>query len=99
MSNRPVKKSVRFSKDEIQKIDQFLLEHDLSFSDYARSKILNLKLKSKLNERLIYEINKIGTNLNQIAKYVNSTKKLDIDILKNLVNIEKKLNIILSECG
>ena len=38
---------------------------------------------------LIYELNRIGNNLNQIAKSINSGEK--IPVLTQLVEIEKQL--------
>ena len=45
--------------------------------------------------KLIYEINKIGNNINQIAKKVNFTKKLDREILDQLGEIKNKLDEVI----
>lgn len=47
-------------------------------------------------ESLIYELNKIGTNINQVAYKCNSTNEVhdsDINALKNEVKLMKKLII------
>ena len=52
---------------------------------------------TKKDEMLIYQVSKIGNNLNQIAKVLN-TKKDDIntlDILQSLVKIEADLKELL----
>ena len=94
---RDIKKTVRLSKDEDIKLNEMLQKHNLTFSNYARAKILNQKIKSKITNDLIYEVSKIGNNLNQISKYVNTTKRLDLDILQSLVNIERTLEKIYND--
>ena len=94
MSNdkkKSVRKSVKISVEENNILLAELKKHNLSFSNFARAKILNQKIKSKITNDLIYEVSKIGNNLNQIAKYVNTQKALDLQILEKLVEIEKHL--------
>jgi len=45
----------------------------------------------------LYEINRIGNNLNQIAKHCNIKKSVDKLVLKELVDIEKKLNELMEQ--
>jgi hypothetical protein len=88
---RPIKKSIRLSEDENKQINSLIENHNISFSDFARSKILNQKIKTNLSKDLIYEVRKIGTNLNQIAHHVNQSKSVDFQVLEKLVSIEKQL--------
>lgn len=88
---RDIKKTVRLSKDENLKLDEMLKNHNLTFSNFARAKILNQKIKSKITNDLIFEVSKIGNNLNQISKYVNTKKALDFGVLEKLIKIEKHL--------
>jgi len=85
---REVRKTIRFSVAEFEKIEEQLQEHHLDFSTFARSAILKKKIKLHIEKELIYELNKIGNNLNQIAKVVNSNPQ-KIDILKELIKIEE----------
>jgi hypothetical protein len=89
-----IKKSVRLSISENQKLTEMLKSNNLTFSEFARAKILNQKIKSKITNELIYEVSKIGNNLNQISKFVNTKKSLDINILEKLIEIEKHLERI-----
>lgn len=65
-------------------------------SKYLRKKILNNRIEAALQknlelERLIYEIRKIGVNINQIAKRYNSGTPFYTDprqLLENLQRIE-----------
>jgi hypothetical protein len=45
--------------------------------------------------KLLYELNRIGNNLNQIAKYVNKTKTIDIQVLRIMVQIEAEIKQLL----
>lgn len=53
------------------------------------------KMKAKtVNPKLLFELNRIGVNLNQVARQCNSQKpSIDlISVLATLRNIEKKLD-------
>jgi hypothetical protein len=92
--SKTIKKSLRLTEKENLQLEENLQKHNLKFSEFARAKILNQKIKSKITNDLIYEVSKIGNNLNQIAKYVNTQKALDFRVLEKLVSIEKKLEEI-----
>ncbi len=49
------------------------------------------KVVSVIDPKLLYQLNKIGNNLNQIARYANVKKELDTDVLISLSSIEKML--------
>jgi uncharacterized protein YfaT (DUF1175 family) len=86
--SKTIKKSLRLTEKENLQLEENLQKHNLTFSNYARAKILNQKIKSKITNDLIYEVSKIGNNLNQIAKYVNTEKALDFRVLEKLIEIE-----------
>jgi hypothetical protein len=89
--SKDIRKTIRFSEDEFENIQEKLSEHNLSFSEFSRGAILRKKIKTKLDSDYIFQLQKIGNNLNQIAKNLNS-KNSDIpnsEILKVLVSIEK----------
>jgi len=91
---KTIRKTIRFSADEFSQIEQKLNEHNISFSEFARSAILNKKVKTKLTIDYIYHLQKIGNNLNQVAKNLNS--KTDIpnsEILKVLIEIQDDIKI------
>jgi len=90
---KEIRKTLRFSADEFSIIEQILDEHKLTFSDFARSAILKKKVHTKLTVDMIFQIQKVGNNLNQIAKVINQ-KKSDIpnsEVLKKLIEIEKAI--------
>lgn len=84
-----IRKTLRFSGEEFDKIQLELDKSNISFTDFARSAILRKKIKLPIEKELIYQISKIGNNLNQIARAVNGKEK--ISILTELVEIEKAL--------
>lgn len=84
---KDVRKTIRFTADEFQQIQQKLDFAEISFSDFARSAILKKQIKLPIERELIYELNKIGNNLNQIAKRVNQRERKSV--LVELVAIEK----------
>lgn len=89
--SKQIRKTIRFSEDEFAQIEAKLKEHNLSFSEFSRGAILRKKIKTKLTLDYIYQLQKIGNNLNQVAKGLNSQKS-DIpnsEILRKLVDIEK----------
>ena len=55
-------------------------------------KRVKTKDEENFNRDLIYQINKIGINLNQIARAVNQKDK--VAILTELVEIEKQLRAL-----
>jgi len=64
--------------------------------DVSNKKCPQIKKEDKIL-KLIYEINKIGNNINQIAKKANFTKKLDLEVLEELRQIKEKLDNLLLE--
>ena len=86
--NKFVRKTIRFSENEWKSIEEKLTKSETTFTEFARSAILRKKLKLPIEKELIYELNRIGNNLNQIAKAVNS-KNDKIQILTELIEIEK----------
>jgi hypothetical protein len=47
--------------------------------------------------RIVYELNRLGQNLNQIARYANSKKIVDKLVLEELIVIEKQLQEITND--
>lgn len=87
-----IRKTLRFSENEFAMIQQKLDLANITFSDFARSAILKKQIKLPIEKELIYELNKIGNNLNQIARAVNKNEK--ISVLTELVEIEKALKAL-----
>ncbi len=88
-----IKKSIRFTPDEFAKIEEQREKTNLDFTNFCKSAILKKRVKTKdeenCNRDLIYQLNKIGININQIARAVNQKDR--VAVLTELVEIEKQL--------
>ena len=99
--NKNKRVTIRLTQDEYKNFTKQADELAISLSEFIRLKLNNInkikiqKNKNECNKRMLYEINRIGLNLNQIAKYTNSKKVLDKIILEQLIQIEKQLNNVL----
>lgn len=89
MIERTITKSLRFSLAEYESINLELEKTNLSFSSFTRNLLLKKKINSKIDDLLLKEINKIGNNLNQIARAVNKQER--INVLSELVKIEQSI--------
>ena len=52
---------------------------NLPVSRYVREVALGHRLKSRADAMLIHQLNRIGVNINQLAKVANATKRLDAE--------------------
>ena len=108
MSEKLKQIKVNFYPHQHEKLKQIAKSNNTTIAQFIREK-LDLELEEKdtrkiytpvqkkvyktSDPKLLFELNKIGNNLNQIAKVINQ-KKDDvntIDILQSLVNIENQL--------
>ena len=91
-----IRKTIRFTPLEFEKIEEQRIKTNLDFTSFCKSAILKKKVKTKeeenFNRDLIYQLNKIGINLNQITRAVN--KKDRVAVLTELVEIEKQLKAL-----
>ena len=88
--------------DEIhQQLDAFCNKLGITKAQYIRQILgatfeKNRQPKSKktvnaTDPKLLYQLNKIGNNLNQISKKVNINRELDIEAIIKLNSIEKNM--------
>lgn len=77
---RTRQKNIRLSRKEEQLLREKCFDLGIKESDYFRSVIYDYMPNNKLNDsinNLVYEIRKIGTNINQIAKVANQTGNIN----------------------
>ena len=87
-----IRKTLRFSPDEYAKVEAQLTTLGVNFTNFAKNAIINHKITIPIQMDLIYELNRIGNNLNQIAKSMHTMdNKHKIPVLTQLVEIEKQL--------
>ena len=94
---KEIRKTIRFSDEEYSKIEAMMNEHNLTFAEFARAAILRKKIKTNLTKELLFQINKVGNNLNQIAKKVNSSDDRK-NILIQLIAIKNQMQEIKNVC-
>lgn len=98
--------SIYFNPNELQELDEFILEKnlvehkksalikDILFKTVRNKEVI---LKKNTDPKLFLALNKIGTNINQIAKKLNSLEKIsgeDHDKYDSLLN---QLNVIITK--
>lgn len=86
--NRTEVIQTRLSKDEKEQVLKCVETEGISVSMYLRKSVLGKKIPSKTDIQTVFELKKIGTNLNQIAKHVNSLP-VDENIISSLGSINK----------
>jgi len=103
---RTVRITSRFTPEEAERIKRIAESKGITVSDLIRRSVLKLKIPermtpekfSKRNEvfrRYLSEINKIGANINQIARKCNLEREVDVDVFIKLLEIELKLRGLL----
>lgn len=70
-------KPVRFAPEEWDKIRARAAEVRLPPSTYVRETALGYRLSGRINSRAIYELGRIGNNLNQLTRVANATGRID----------------------
>ncbi len=105
MSSKYKQVKINFKPEQFARLEELAEEKGLSKSDWIRQKIgANFeearqptdKTEAKVTDpKVLYELQKIGNNLNQVATYANINKALDRIILKSLVTIENRLKTLL----
>lgn len=90
---REIRKTIRFSESEFETIKIIMHEHNLTFAEFARGVILRKKIKTNLTKDMIFEVNRIGNNLNQIARKVNQNSN-QRNLLLTLIEIKNELKKI-----
>lgn len=83
------------TEEERDSVNERAKQEGMTLSAYARRSILNRKMVSKTDVQTVFELNKIGNNLNQLAKHVNSLP-VDDNILASLSDIKYLISQIRS---
>lgn len=93
---RAIQKKVRFSEIEIRMLDRLMAEaKSPSFSSYARRRLLTpviVNVDTDGFNQMVFQLNRIGNNLNQIAKVAHQTKTVDSEMLDDVVSLCKSLD-------
>lgn len=95
---KSIVKSLRLKEDQWLLIEKAMKEEQLKFSEYVLFALLKQKKSKKknpLNQALVIEFARIGNNLNQIARHLNTNKQgIDRVGLEMLKRIEEHLQAL-----
>lgn len=95
MKNRKKEIKVRLTQEEYEQLLQRKTKPRLA--EWIRETCLNQKPRKEVatvDPLLLYELNKIGVNLNQIAKKIQYSKN-NIEWLIEIIHIEQQLTSLL----
>lgn len=84
---------IRVSEEDKKIIERRAKSCNLDVSKYVRMSAMNTKYTSKTDIKTAYELNKIGVNINQIAKEIHIYRD-DKNIKKSLIRLASLLNDI-----
>jgi predicted DNA-binding protein len=72
---------------------------DITLSKYCREILKNGYIVNTNNDYslVVYHLNKIGNNINQIARYANANKSLDIQIYNLLLEVDNYLEVLTND--
>jgi len=82
------------------------LKQQTDETGYTLSEIIRIKLQGnrgeiknkKLTKEFVYELNRIGNNINQIAKHCNTNKVIDRLAVLELAKIKELLEKLTNDC-
>ena len=101
MNKKTEKITIRLTLEEKQKIQQNGKKKGLALSKFCRMQILNRTIKTTIevvvNSEILQAINKIGNNINQLTRAVNTGKITDADVVNELKISNKALNDIINQ--
>lgn len=105
MSSKLKQIKVNFTPEHHAKLSKLAKEKNLTKAQYIRQELRSTfenprepsiaRIHKKADPELLYHLNKIGNNLNQIAKHANEGKGLDLQCLAALLSMEKTLKAFL----
>jgi len=100
--------TVRTTPEQMEQWKKIAEQNNMTLSELVIARLDNTEIcnsmaekqKNESRKKLLYEIAKIGNNLNQIARSVNIAVKKDeqIQVLETLAKIEKDLNKLVEKC-
>lgn len=83
---------LRLTEEEKEQAVKAAKEVGLTLSSYVRKMILGNKIVSKTDVQTLFELNKIGVNLNQLVRYINM-----LPVEENIVSSLDDINTFIRE--
>ena len=96
---------INLTPEHHQELEKEALENNQTIAQFIRDKLdINLKEKPrtrkmrsdkkeviKADPQLLYHLSKIGNNLNQISKHLNSGNAVDRVVLNTLIEVKEEI--------
>lgn len=101
--NNPIQLKVWISEKESELLDQKISKLGITKSQYVRNCILygstvkKTMFSDEKADRIIYEMNRIGNNINQIAHFVNMEHTVAPDDFERIRKLVNALNDLLMD--
>lgn len=86
---------IRVTQDEKDRLHELKTQEGLAV--WMRELALSQNSIKRADPKLVGAIGRIGSNLNQIAKYANSNKELDNNVLSSINRIETILIDVINQ--
>jgi hypothetical protein len=91
-----IKKSIRFTSKQYKHIEKQMTKTDECFTHYAHriliNKVTRVPSYLKAKQRISYELNKIGNNLNQLAKIAHQNGNIQtLQVFERIANQLKNI--------
>lgn len=83
---------LRLTEEEKEQAVKAAKEVGLTLSSYVRKMILRNKIVSKTDVQTLFELNKIGVNLNQLVRHINM-----LPVEENIVSSLDDINTFIRE--
>jgi mobilization protein len=91
--NKENRLTIRLDDNELNQVNLNASISGLNKSSYIRYVLINTKPPiHKFDKTMVIQVAKIGNNLNQIAKHVNIGKAIDSVVLRQIIDVNKKLD-------
>ena len=96
--NKKNRLTVRLDDNELNQLNLNASISQLNKSSYIRYALINVKPPiHKFDKTMVIQVAKIGNNLNQIARHANMHKTIDGIVLKQIIDVNKKLDNLISQ--
>ncbi len=96
---------INLTPEHHQELEKEALENNQTIAQFIRDKLsIDLKTKPRIRKmrsdkkvvvkadpQLLYHLSKIGSNINQISKHLNSNNPVDRVVLNTLIEIQQEI--------
>jgi hypothetical protein len=91
--SKEIRKTLRFSEDEMAMIESKLSDHGLNFSEFARAAILKKQIRSRVTVDMVRQVQRVGNNLNQMVKLLHQGKGdiSNLEVMRKLIEIQNQI--------